>query len=624
MGKNLYNGGLMKKEFVFRLTLVGIIALLVYQFGVKPMFSPEYFIQKGRNIDWAKGRISAGDGQYDVIVVGEEPDGITAAVSASRLGAKTLLISGGKELGGTVFKSLYLDMEFQQGSRGERLERGMASELADRIGKDITVEKYKNALYELAKQEKNLEVIYNTELSAPILDKGAVTGVIVSSGGEKRNYTGKRLIDATRDGKLLEMSGVQYFTGSEDLNLEHKYQPVSLNFEVDGISPSRLKTFISKNKSGFTGIVSRYDTTYINSRIGDFRVIGEDNGRPVIQCLELVDLDVSDPKAVVAAYRIAVNEAKELTSYISKQFGELKGMTFSKAAESFYIKENRHFKGEYVLSVNDILDNRDFNTKIALASSPVEVGKFAEIGRKYILGKPAQYSIPLGCIVPLKVENLIMTGSKISYSSLAATSAAAVSTNMTVGESAGAFAVYSIVAGKTPREVLLNKSTGGLEEFTGLIKKQGVFLPEFKIPNKNASNWYYADVRKLNSLGLVAGGIMNDYRFSAEARQVDLATLLLNGVYRVAREKYTLEFDSRLRPFFINDKLTKEKLGEILIALYGVRADKGREYDKACGMGYVNSTLQLTLKDKKVLTLDDVYNASVSNIQLYTKKDIPD
>lgn len=614
----------MKKDFIIRLLLVICLGLLVFQFGIRPILSKEYYIKSFRLHSWAKDNLSKDKDVYDVIVIGEEPEGIAAAVSAARLGARTLIIAEGHNLWEAYTSRLNMSFEPNRNARGELLNKGIFSELHSKLGDNFSVDKYRDVVSKLVgNEQKNLEVVCNAVVESPLMQDNKVTGLNVSVGGKKVIYNGKRLIDATRDGMVLEMCKVPYFVGSQDINMEKSFMPVRLNFEMEGIEWNHIKELVQPQNSQFHSEVAKYRPTNINSRIGKLTIVDQGNGRILIMGLGIANIDVSNEKTLSNAYDEGVKEAKELAAFLSERFSDFKGSKFSRAAEKLYIPEYRHFNGEYLLSVNDLIENKDFETRIALGSKAVDAGKFVQ-GSSYYVGKPVQYSIPLGCIIPLKVENILMVGSKASYSSLASTSAGNPSTSISTGEAAGAIAVYSITKSMTPREVEENKDEEMKEELQRILKRQGMLLPQFNIENRNVNNWSYPAVRQLNALGLIAGGLYNNYYFDTAASQENIALLLLNGIYRLSDDKYTLELDSTLRAYFIKEGLTKDKAAEIFIRLHTGKLDKQNAYEKACKAGYINDMMQLRLKDKQVLTMDDVYYLSVYNIKLYTKKDIKD
>lgn len=613
----------MKKELVFRLVLALAIFLIIIQFGIKPMFSKSFIYDSRKNNTWALGKLTKESGVYDLIVVGEEPEGITAAVSAARLGAKTLLIAQGKDLGGVVSHCLQYEFEVTLGKKEEPLNGGIFSEFYDKLGKNYTLEKYKETVNDLVDSEKNIDVIYKTGILSPILDNNSITGLNVSVDGEKKTYYGKQFIDATRDGNLLILCKVPYTVGSEDINMSESFLPARLNFIMEGVNLAELDKFINAKDSPFDSILAKYMPSHINMKFNEFKAFNIGGNRVIIQGLEVFNINVLDEKTLSRAYQDAVSEVKDFSGFLINELKEFKDSKLVSVAEGLYIREKRHFKGEHVLKVNEVLENTDFHDKIALAAKPVQAGKFAN-NTDFVIGKPLLYSIPLGCIIPLKIDNLLMVGGKISFSSLAASSAGALSTGMTVGESAGVTAVYSITQKIKPREILDNNFPNRIKDIERLIKRQGVNLQNFKVRNPNTDNWVYPEVRELNSLGLLYGGTNNNYGFNREARQQDLAMLLLNGIYRLSPDKYSLELDLRLRKLFTNDKLTKEKAAETLSTLYELNIGQDNTYDIVCEKGYINSIMKLRLKDKKVLTMDDVFYLADYNIKLYTRKAIPD
>lgn len=612
----------MKKEDLIKAILVFTIVILLFVLGIKPIIKGNFSLQSGRQEEWPKDKLSNQKDVYDVIVVGEEPEGIAAAVSAARVGARTLLIAQGDDLGGSVSQCLNVDMEASFGTKGDILNRGIFFELSDNMRGDYSTGHYKEIVRELVEHEKNLEVVYGTEIDSPVLEGDMITGINTLCKGEKKVYKGKRIIDATKEGKILALSSVPYSTGSEDLNLQYNFLPVRLNFEVEGISYSKLKGLFISTDDQLTAKIKGYRPSKLNMRVMNLNAVDQKNGKLVVSGLEATHINVMDKNAVDQAYQDAVEEAKTFVSYLGNGIEEFKGIKFSGAAEKFCMSSPVHFQGEYILGVNDVLGNKNFFDKISVGSNAVRMN--VNGGDEYIIGKPTQYGIPLGCIIPLKADNLLMVGDKASYSSLAASSAGSTSVSITEGQSAGIIAVYSIIKGLTPREILKKRDISDAEDFKSRLKKQGVYLPDFDIKDKNAGQWSYSELKKLINLGLISGGIKNDYAFQKEATEEDLTYLLINGIYRISDDKYSLELDSRMEPYFVKNKLTKDKLGEILCVLHGTKNNTEKTYEKACARGYIDKVAQLRLRDKKSLTMDDVYYLSSRNIRLFTGKDLPD
>lgn len=612
----------MKKEFVFRFVLAIGIFFLVYQFALKPLFTKDGNQSSGTNSGDIKisGNTSA---EYDVIVYGEEPDGIAAAVSSARLGAKTLLLAQGKNLGGSIAKCLLTDLEVPFGKNNIVLNAGFMSELDARIGILFSPYDYLYAVNTLVKNEKSLKVMYNVSLESISIKNNKLAALDISEDGEKITVDGDIFIDSSRDGGILDKCEVAYSTGSEDLNLKNTFMPVRLNFEIQGSDVSKVKKLISGMDTDFYKVLAEFESGNVNSRISNFKIYVLDEKTVLVQGIELSNVNVLDKQKLKAAYKEAIAEAKNFATFLANRYDQLKGWKYLGAAEELYVREGKHYEGLYKLSVDDVLSNTYFDKTIAMGSYPVQIGKFAGNATLFA-GKPIQYAIPIGCLIPKNFDNLLMTGAKISYSSLAASSAGTIGTSIATGNSAGITAVYCLLNNLEINDINSETDTDKIMDFNKFLAKQGMNFPHEVMDNKLKSNWVFTELQQLISLGLVSGGLDNNYNLGRKAVQSDLAMLLLNGIYRVDPSKYTLKLDAGIRPYFNNGELTRDKAARILEELYDL-PDKGRNsYEKVCKLGYVDEILQLSLKNKKVLTMDDVFYLSARNIKAYTGRNIKD
>lgn len=608
----------MKKEYVFRFVLAIGIFFLMYQFAIKPILEDkgEHKNTSGSDIK-ITGNTGAG---YDLVVYGEEPDGIAAAVSAARLGVRTLLLSNGKNLTGSIGRCLLTSLEIPYGKNNAALNKGFLSELESRVGIRFSPNDYLYAVDTLVKNEKNIEVRYGVTLNSAVIKNQRLTTLDVSAGGIKSSVDGAIFIDASKNGDLLAACGVPFTAGSEDLNLKDSFMSVRLNFEMKGSDIAKVSKLIKNMDGNFYKMLGEYGSGDVNSYISNFNIHEMDGKTIIIQGVEISDVNVLDTQKLNIAYGNARVEAKNLAAFLSNRFEELKGWKYLGSAEGLYVREGRHFKGLYTLSVNDVLSNTYFDKTIAMGSYPVQIGKFAG-GSSLYAGKPEQYAIPVGCIVSYGIDNLFMTGAKISYSSLAASSAGTIGTSIATGNSAGVLAAYCLLNNQEPVDIEKEREQGKIELLQEFLTKQGLYFPHEDFKSKLVSNWAYTELEQLISLGLVAGGINNDYNLDKEAVQGDLAILLLNGIYRLDSSKYSLALDTRIRPYFNDKKLTPAMAARILEELYNL-PDKGKNsYERVCKLGYINDILQLSLKNKQVLTMDDVFYLSAHVIKSYTGKD---
>ncbi len=612
----------MKKEGIFRLALVAGIIFFTYQYGFGPL-------QLGENRDvgsgrkyWSEQLSQSGKADYDVVVYGAEPQGVSAALSAARLGAHTLLISNDEDVGGIITKCIIPELELPYGQDEKILNGGLLEELHKELGDRFSDKKYLEVVNKLLSAEDTLEVRYNTTISDVSMSGAYLDAVELKSGDGTSSVSGKMFIDATDDAELLEACQVPYYTGSGDLNMEDSFMPVSLNFELSikkgaKVESKEINSLVRSNT--FYEVLQKYPALNSNVGVDGFSIFPTDDNKIVVSGLKFSGVNVLDGDALDEAYKNAVDEAKNLAEFLSDEFKQFSSYSFSRAAQSLRVKESKHYYGKYMLTVKDIVDNKFFEDTVAMGSYPIWIDKFAAKG-SFIAGRGVQYSIPLRCLVPEKTSNMLMAGPRSSYSSLASSSAGTIGTSIGTGEAAGALAVFCAARNENPGFV--NTKHEKYAEFHEMLKEKNMYLPKKEIEMEYKDNWSYPAAEKLVTLGLVAGGYDNNLKYDHKAAQKDLAFILINGIYRVDKTIYSKELYDRLRPFITNDSLTFDRAIDLVGALYDFKGTTQEVYEKLCHQHRINDIMQQRLEDREVLTMDEVYYLGAYSIEHYTGKDI--
>ena len=109
---------------------------------------------------------------YDVIVVGGDPEGVCAAVSSARNGLKTLLIEDDEALGGLMTLGKLNFIDICESRNGSILTQGLFMEFYEGVGGTaFDVEKAKSFFYDWVTNEKNTTLKLNTKFIAPVMDE---------------------------------------------------------------------------------------------------------------------------------------------------------------------------------------------------------------------------------------------------------------------------------------------------------------------------------------------------------------------------------------------------------------------------------------------------------------------
>ena len=458
---------------------------------------------------------------YDVIVVGGEPEGVTAAVSAARNGMKTLLIEDDEALGGLMTLGMLNFIDMCHGRDGTLLTQGIFEEYYNAVGGTaFDVEHAKSVFLSMVQNEPNIELKLNTSFVAPIVENDAITGVTVREGGEEKTYRAARVIDATVDADVAAAAGVPYTFAGEDIGEKDRQMGVTLVFTVNNVDWDKVVDYLENDGNAGTGADSKSAWGYTEEgysyvphdpmlKLRGFNAARQDNGDVLINAMIIFGVDVLDPESKAEGIARGKAELEYILPYVRENFIGFENAQLVGTAEQLYVRESRHIIGEYQLTIDDALENRDQWDKIAIGAYPVDVQPTATQRYGTVIGSPDRYAIPFRSLVPLKIDNLLVVGRSASYKSLAAGSARVIPIGMAEGEAAGVATAYSVNNDMTYRAMTTDEKA--ISAVQKQLKKQGAYLEDFTIHEDFMDHWAYPGVKVIRSLGLLDGGYDNNY-----------------------------------------------------------------------------------------------------------------
>ncbi len=611
------------REKIIRYTVIAVLIALTVKFGVIPrIIGDEGDANRRAELDSINKKL---DEEYSVIVVGEQPEGITAAVAAARLGLKTLLICEEANLSSDIKESLKVVFNPGFDNKGFLLSRGIYEDMYNAIGANISNEAYNEYVSKLVQNQKNLEVYYSLDIDSVTLKKGQISAVNAISNAKELTFKADIFIDATKDGKLLELSGVPFFYGSEDLNLIRSYAPLELNFRISGVDfdeLNKMTRYEDEIKFVIQDLITGYEPINPNLVLTQLQFIKQEDNSIIVHGLRFAEIDIANEKEIKDAYVQAVAESKAFFAYLKATLNVFEKGRFEEPAESFYIPEYRHFTGMYVLTANDVIENADFDLKIAVDNHFINADKFnlGNMNYDFILGAPEMYSIPIDCILPINLDNVFMVGRNASYSSLASLAANNIATNMTTGEVAGYASYYCLFNKILPKQITELEETKR-KEFTEFLQKAGVYLPTCTNTTENFQYPAYKWARVLNNIAVISGGIENDeFRFKVPTTEGEMSTILVNATFKLDKDKYSIAMDERMKQYYDSStKVTLEKGAEILLAFHGI-SKEGNPVNDCVSKGYISKEFYDRIKDKDYLLTEDIYELCIKNTEIMVDK----
>lgn len=469
------------------------------------------------------------DSDYDVIVVGSDPEGIAAAVSAARNGMKTLLLSKDSTPGGLYTLGALNFIDVPETRDGTTLVGGIYEEFVNAVGgSGFDIVNAANVFQDMLTAEKNITVRYNAEFQAPVMNGTTITGVTVLEDGQEVTYNAPYVIDATQDGDVAAAAGAPYTYAGEDIGERDREMGVTLVFRLSGVNWDSMSRYLTIkrgigelfNKStsmgvsgntawGFSDEGYAYEPEDSAMRLRGFNMALQDNGDVLVNALLIFDVDPLDEASREEGIERAEAELENIIPYLQEEFWGFGDCQLVGAAEDLYVRESRHITCEYNLTIDDVLENRWQEDAICVTAYPVDVQPTKTQTYGTVVGYPDQYAVGYKSLVPQNVDGLLIVGRAAGYTSLAAGSARIVPTGMACGEAAGVAVAVAKALDKTPRDLVDNSAA--ISMIQDLLVDQGAKLDHTQTHEDVMDHWAYPGVKVLRSLGVLDGGYDNNY-----------------------------------------------------------------------------------------------------------------
>lgn len=470
------------------------------------------------------------DSDYDVIVVGSDPEGIAAALSAARNGMKTLLLSKDSTPGGLYTLGALNFIDVPETRDGTLLVGGIYEEFVNAVGgSGFDIVNAANVFNDMLTAEDNLTVRYGAKFQEPVMNGNTITGVTVLEEGDMLvTYNAPYIIDSTQDGDVAAAAGAPYTYAGEDIGERDREMGVTLVFRVSGVNWDSMCRYLTIkrgigeifNKStsmgvsgntawGFSDEGYAYEPSDEAMRLRGFNMAKQDNGDVLVNALLIFDVDPLDEASREEGIARAKAELENIIPYLQDEFWGFGDCELAGTAEDLYVRESRHITCEYNLTIDDVLENRDQDDRIAVTSYPVDVQPTKTQTYGTVVGYPDQYAVGYKSLVPQDVDGLLVVGRAAGYTSLAAGSARIVPTGMACGEAAGVAVAVAKAQSTTPRDLV--DDDAAIAEIQEKLTAQGAKLDHTQTHEDVMDHWAYPGVKVLRSLGVLDGGYDNNY-----------------------------------------------------------------------------------------------------------------
>ena len=442
---------------------------------------------------------AAGNGQdarcpsFSVVVVGGGPAGACAAVAAARNGADVLVVEQGNCLGGMATRGLVGPFMTCSDTTGEQLiVQGLFMEIVERMvaaggaihprdvraGTPFTAwithghdhvtpfdpEALKFTLDDLCR-EAGVRILYHATFLAPVMEGGRITGVEVFTKAGPQRIKAKVVIDATGDGDVAFRAGVPCELG--DAGRGGAMQPCTTFFRIAGLPEEVLVADYRSHGGGIgkekDGRGRRLLSWYVEKaraagkwhiprpHVNLYRGVRSDEW--FVNCSRLSNVDATDPKSLSAAETEGRRQVREILDLLRTYLPGGENIRLVSTASTLGVRETRHVAGEYRLDKDDVVNGAVPSDSVFVCSSSIDLhGGKGKSGTLYVrVRKGRWYGVPYRCLVPQKVDGLLVAGRCVSASSVAAAAIRVMPPAMAMGQAAGTAAALACADGVAPR-----------------------------------------------------------------------------------------------------------------------------------------------------------------------------
>ncbi len=366
----------------------------------------------------------------DVLVAGGGPSGTAAAVAAARLGADVILLERYNHLGGLSTGGLVIWIDRMTDWEGRSVIRGFAEEIFARLPKDavagppreqwgsrdparaaywalrtsafhgvvtwaptIDPERLKLLSQQMV-LERKVRLAFHSWAAQPIVEDGAVRGVVFESKAGRRAILAGVTVDATGDGDLFARAGAACESDIEESDIHHC---MNTSWLFGGVDMERWLEFKSGQPQQFAAFMQRG-----RERLRFF-------DRPFVSWRNDIALFMGPRQAGYSALDVADLTAVEVRSH------ELMA-----AHLEAYRRDAPGFEQAYLMLSAPQLGVRHSRRlvgvkKVLRAQWPLGEALEDEIGVSPSLSpKFPSISIPYGSLVPRELDGLLACGRHIS------------------------------------------------------------------------------------------------------------------------------------------------------------------------------------------------------------------
>jgi hypothetical protein len=441
--------------------------------------------------------------EADVVVVGGGPGGVSAAISAARAGANTVLIERYGHLGGMATGGLVNIIPNLSDIYGRQHIAGLCQEIIDRmqtrdaihttkkeewgrggrtlvgrysgaglnhfyvrknsvIGKDVVLytvlvdpEVLKDELNRMV-EEAGVKLYLHSWSTQAIMDGDSVKGVIFESKSGRQAVLGKVVIDSTGDGDIFASAGADYIS---KIDPKRRNSHLAFCFWITNVNNKEEGKFRRTEPERYAALMDEL------AKLGGFTMHfrgllkGQEGViwfHPHISCSSQTDVEEMTRVDVTSRRRALIT-----WEFLKKHVPGYQKSFVMLTAPQLGTTGGKRIIGEYMLTGKDMDSDEPFEDTIAV---------FASNDRGELSLKHPRMFIPYRSLVPRRIQGLLVACRGFSSDDEVNDHFNLIPHCICFGQAAGTAAAIAVNAGISPRNV-------NTQALRNSLVKQGAILP---------------------------------------------------------------------------------------------------------------------------------------------------
>lgn len=432
---------------------------------------------------------------YDLVVVGGGMSGVCCAITAARQGIKVALIQDRPVLGGNASSEVRLWMLGATSHMGNNNRWSREGGLIDEILVENTFRNkegnpvlFDMVLVDKVLAEKNITLYLNTVVYKIEKSSDRVVSKVFAFNPQNQTeyaFDSKLFADCSGDGIVAYLAGASYRIGAEDKE-EHLelFAPDKDEYgELLGHSiffymkdTGKLVSYVAPDfalKNVEEAIPKMMKPEYFNTGHHGCKYWWLEYGGRIdtIHDTEIIKYELW--KVVYGIWDYIKNSGKypEAVNYTLEWVGVIPGK-----------RESRRFKGHYMLTQQDIIEQRNKYDSVAYGGWSIDLhpadGVYSAKNGCNQWHSKGIYPIPYRSLISYDIENLFIGGRLISASHVAFGSSRVMCTTSHIGQAIGMAAALCSKGNKNPSEYI---DSVAIKELQRRLVVSGQYIPQLKL-----------------------------------------------------------------------------------------------------------------------------------------------